>query len=144
MRATMAGYSGTPLVKKLGIGEGHRVAILRAPDGFAATLGELPDAVRVSGAGKGEVDVAILFVRSRAELEKGFRAAAARLHPSGGLWIAWPKRASGIATDMNENVAREVILPTGLVDNKVCAVDDVWSGLRFVVRLENRPAKRAR
>jgi hypothetical protein len=141
MPANMAGYSGTPLAKKLGIGEGHRVAILRAPDDFAATLSELPDAVKVLGAGKSEVDVAILFVRSRAELEKGHRAAALRLHPKGGLWIAWPKRASGIATDMNENVAREVILPTGLVDNKVCAIDDVWSGLRFVIRLENRPGK---
>jgi hypothetical protein len=138
MPREMAGYSGSPLPKKLGIGEGHRVAILRAPEGFAATLGELPDAVRVVGAGKGEVDVAILFVRSRAELERGFRAVAARLTSKGGLWIAWPKRSSGVATDMNENVAREVILPTGLVDNKVCAIDEIWSGLRFVLRLANR------
>jgi hypothetical protein len=135
----MAGYSGTPLHKKLGIGEGHRVAILRAPDSFAETLGELPDAVKILGAGKSEVDVVILFVRTRAEFEKSFGAAAARLHPKGGLWIAWPKKASKIATDMNENVAREVILPAGLVDNKVCAIDDVWSGLRFVIRVENRP-----
>ena len=135
----MAGYSGTPLHKKLGIGEGHRVAILRAPDSFAETLGELPDGVKIVGAGKSEVDVAILFTRSRAELEKGLRGAAARLNPKGGLWIAWPKKASKIATDMNENVAREVILPTGLVDNKVCAIDEIWSGLRFVLRVENRP-----
>jgi hypothetical protein len=137
--AKVAGYSGTPLPKKLGIGEGHRVALLGAPDGFEKTLGDLPDGVRIVGAGKSEVDVAILFTRMRKDLEKGFRGASARLTPAGGLWIAWPKRASKIATDMNENVAREVILPTGFVDNKVCAIDDTWSGLRFVLRATLRP-----
>jgi hypothetical protein len=137
----MAGYSGTPLPKKLGIKEGHRVALLAAPDGFTRTLGSLPEEVEVVSSLKGSrpFDVIVWFTKKRSELERRFEGLAARLEPSGGLWISWPKRASGVATDVTEDVVREVALAAGLVDNKVCAVDEVWSGLRCVIRRENRP-----
>lgn len=141
----MAGYSGTPLPKKLGIRPGHRVALLDAPDGFDATLGELPADVAILRALDEEnrdegnrVDVALLFVTGETALRERFAPAAERLTPAGGLWVAWPKRASGVPTDLNENVVREVGLAARLVDNKVCAIDDVWSGLRFVRRLADR------
>lgn len=136
----MAGYSGTPLAKKLGIKEGSRVALLHAPPGFGRALGVMPDGVVMGGslAGKQPLDVIVLFVKSRAVFEKELPKAAARMADDGGLWIAWPKKASRVPTDMTEDVIREVALPGGLVDNKVCAIDDVWSGLRLVVRLENR------
>jgi hypothetical protein len=134
----MAGYSGTPLPRKLGIKQGHEVAVLGAPADFAATLGELPEGVRVKSRATGRVDVIVFFVTRRAELERRFGRLAGALDPAGGLWIAWPKRASGVATDMTEDVAREVGVAHGLVDNKVCAIDDVWSGLRLVVRVRDR------
>ena len=135
----MAGYSGTPLPKKLGIKEGHRLALIRAPDGFAGILGELPGVVTQIGlAGKAPLDVILVFVTRRAQLEKELAALRRRMALAAGLWVAWPKRASGVPTDMTEDVVREVALPTGLVDNKVCAIDDTWSGLRLVIRLENR------
>lgn len=136
----MAGYSGTPLPRKLGIRSGHRLALLHAPAGFDGTLGELPPDVAVArDAGGGErLDVVVLFVGWEAELRERFAPAAERLTPAGGLWIAWPKRASGVPTDLAESVVREVGLAAGLVDNKVCAIDEVWSGLRFVRRLADR------
>jgi hypothetical protein len=137
----VSGYSATPLVKKLGIKEGHTLLLLAAPPGIEKTIGKLPDGVQVVkeiGA-RGAVDVAVFFKNSKADLVKRFMKIAARLDPNGGLWIAWPKKASGMATDMTENVVREVALPKGLVDNKVCAIDETWSGLRLVYRLENRP-----
>jgi Protein of unknown function (DUF3052) len=142
MAVVMAGYSGTPLVKKLGINEGHWVVLIDAPVGFDGTLGELPKGVKVAREvrGKGAVDVVLLFTKSRKDLERRFMKVAAGLNPDGGLWVAWPKKASGVPTDMTENVVRDVALPKGLVDNKVCAIDDTWSGLRLVYRLENRPA----
>jgi hypothetical protein len=127
----MAGYSGTPLPRKLGIKEGARVRILGGPDGFARSLG-------VDPATRGEADVVVLFTRSAKDLAKGFARARKSLHKDGGLWVAWPKKASGVATDLDEAVVRTHGLSTGLVDNKVCAIDDVWSGLRFVVRLVDR------
>jgi hypothetical protein len=137
----MAGYSGTPLPKKLGIKEGHRVALLEAPGGIEGILGELPREVflqrDVSGAAP--LDVIVLFVTRRVQLERRLAAMRRRMAPAGGLWIAWPKKASGVATDVTEDVVREIALPTGLVDNKVCAIDDTWSGLRLVIRLEHRP-----
>jgi hypothetical protein len=139
--AGVAGYSGTPLPKKLGIKRGHTVAFPRAPGGFERTLGELPEGVRVKQRAAAPVDVIVAFFTSRAELERRFERLAAALDPDGGLWIAWPKRASGVPTDMTEDVAREVALAHGLVDNKVCAIDDVWSGLRLVYRLEDRPSR---
>jgi len=136
----MAGYSGTPLVRKLGIKAGHRVALLGAPDGFEGTLDGLPADVSLQGDLRGEpLDVIVLFAPDRAGLERGFARAARRLTPAGGLWVAWPKKASGVPTDLTETVVQAVGLDAGLVDNKVCAIDDVWAGLRFVIRLHDRP-----
>ena len=136
--APPAGYSGTPLVRKLGIGEGDTVALIDEPDGFRPLLDPLPDAVtfRTDLRGRNEVVVAFFDRRSRF---------AARLGPlgrtvfaAGSLWIAWPKKAAKVPTDMSEDVVREVALPTGLVDVKVCAIDDTWSGLKLVWRKELR------
>ncbi|HWJ64073.1 MAG TPA: DUF3052 domain-containing protein [Acidimicrobiales bacterium] len=139
-----AGYSGTPLAKKLGIEDGNQVALLRAPDGFAAILDEtLPDAVAVRTRAGGTADVIVTFHTARAELESRIDALLRTLDVDGGLWIAWPKRASGVATDITEDTVREVFLPLGLVDNKVCAIDDTWSGLRVVWRKELRAERRA-
>lgn len=138
----MAGYSGTPLPKKLGIKEGSRVALVRAPDGFEASLGRLPSGVRLRTHARGAHDVVVFFATRLGELERRFAGLARAVEPAGGLWIAWPKRTAGVATDLTENVVRDVGLAHGLVDNKVCAVDDTWSGLRFVYRLSHRPARR--
>jgi hypothetical protein len=136
------GYSGTPLLQKLGIKDGHRVALLDAPR-------KIPDAlaaVKVTAASKatrgaGPFDVIVLFSDQRGVLERRFREAARALDPAGGLWVAWPKRASGVPTDITEDVVREIALTAGLVDNKVCAIDDVWSGLRCVYRKKDRPRR---
>ena len=134
-----AGYSGTPLPRKLGIKPGHRVALLGAPGGFEEeTLGELPDGVRVVRRAAGKADVIVAFHTSRAELEQRLDTLRALMEPAAGLWIAWPKRASKVETDITEDVLREIALPTGLVDNKVCAIDAAWSGLRLVIRLRER------
>jgi hypothetical protein len=133
-----AGYSGTPLVRKLGIKPRARLALLAAPDGFDETLGELPGDVSVRRDARAQADVIVAFVTRRAELERRLPALRRSLDVAGGLWIAWPKRASGVSTDVSENVVREVGLAAGLVDNKVCAIDDVWSGLRLVYRLRDR------
>ena len=133
-----AGYSGTPLPKKLGIKEESVVAFPSAPPDFVATLGALPDAVVVKAVARAPLDVIVVFVRREAELRRRIEALGNAIHPDGGLWIAWPKRASGVPTDVTEDVVREVGLPLGLVDNKVCAIDETWSGLRLVWRLENR------
>ena len=134
----MAGYSGTPLPKKLGIREGDAVAFRRAPEGFAETLGPLPGGVQIKQRVAAPVDVVVAFFERRAELSRRLDALAAAIHPDGALWVAWPKRASGVATDVGENALRDVGLAAGLVDNKVCAIDDTWSGLRLVHRIENR------
>jgi hypothetical protein len=136
----MAGYSGTPLAKKLGIKAGHRMAIVRAPYDFAALLGELPDGAAVQDglSGRTPLDVIVAFILKRADLERQLPSLRRRMAPACGLWIAWPKKSSGVATDVSENVIREVALPTGLVDNKVCAIDETWSGLRLVIRVEHR------
>jgi hypothetical protein len=137
----MAGYSGTPLPKKLCIKEGARVALVDAPAGFAAVLGALPaGAGFVSPARKG-LDVVLLFARSRAGLVRRFESLAARLAADGSLWVAWPKRASGVETDLAEPYVRQHGLDVGLVDVKVCAVDETWSGLRFVYRRKDRPRR---
>jgi hypothetical protein len=133
-----AGYSGTPLVKKLGIKPESRLALLGAPDDFDATLGELPDGVAVRRQLRGPLDVIVAFYLDRLVFERKLPALRDALQPAGGLWIAWPKRASGVATDMTEDVVREVALPTGLVDTKVAAIDETWSGLRLVIRKELR------
>jgi hypothetical protein len=128
--AVSAGYSGTPLPKKLEIKPGFRVATVGAPADFAATLGDLPAGATLRRGVTGPRDLTICFVTSRRQLE----GALARVIPppgSGSLWIAWPKKASGVRTDLTEDVLREVILPLGLVDRKVCAIDATWSGLLF-------------
>jgi hypothetical protein len=134
-----AGYSGTPLVRKLGIKPGARLGLVGAPEGFDATLGELPEGVAVRRRARGPLDVIVAFHLRRAEFERRLPTLHGALDYAGGLWIAWPKQASGVATDLNENVVRELGLAAGLVDNKVCAIDEVWSGLRFVYRLRDRP-----
>lgn len=136
--AFVVGYSGTPLPRKLGIGDGSRVALVRAPEGFERVLRPLPDGVRLATAVRGVQDVVVFFVTRRAELQRRFPSLARAVAPAGGLWIAWPKKTAGVATDLSETVVREVGLATGLVDNKVCAIDDAWSGLRFVYRLADR------
>jgi hypothetical protein len=138
MIPAMAGYSGTPLAKKLGIKGGHRVAFPSAPDGFDRLLGELPAGVRVKARAAGPLDVIVFFTSARPELERRFDRLKRVLDPAGGLWIAWPKRSSGVPTDVTENVVREIALARGLVDNKVCAIDETWSALRLVYRLEDR------
>jgi hypothetical protein len=135
-----SGYSGTPLVRKLGIKPTSRLGIIGAPDRFDARLGEMPADVSVRRRVRGPLDVIVAFFVRRAELERRLQALAAALDPAGGLWIAWPKRASGVATDVNENVVRELGLAAGLVDNKVCAIDETWSGLRLVYRRRDRPS----
>jgi hypothetical protein len=136
----VAGYSGTPLLRKLGIKPGHRVLILRAPDGFEeTTLGELPDGVSVARAARGRADVIVAFFDRRAELTRRMPTLRERMEPAAGLWIAWPKRSSGVETDLTEDVVRELALANRLVDNKVAAIDATWSGLRLVIRLADRP-----
>lgn len=129
----MAGYSGKPLVEKLGIEPEHRVVLLGAPSGYPAGLGTLPDRVILSQR-LGAADVAILFTRASADLEKRFVPVVDRLRPGGMFWVAWPKRASGQPTDLTEDVVRRIGLAAGLVDVKVCAIDDTWSGLKFLRR----------
>jgi hypothetical protein len=130
----MAGYSGTPLAKKLGIKEGATVGLLGAPDGFEGLLEGLPDDVVLRRRAQGKLDVVVSFQTRRADLEKRLPAILRAMTTDGGLWVAWPKKASGVATDMTEDTVRDVALPLGLVDNKVCAIDDTWSGLRVVWR----------
>jgi hypothetical protein len=132
-----AGYSGTPLPRKLGIKEGHKVGLINAPRGFeSTTLGTLPTGAVVGKSAP--FDVLVVFVKQRADLVVQIASCRPRMQQAGGLWIAWPKKASGVATDITEQTIRDVALPTGLVDNKVCAIDDVWSGLRLVIRKELR------
>ena len=135
-----AGYPGTPLARKLGIGDGDEVALIGAPERFEDTLGDLPDvaSLHTDLADDARYDVIVAFITERAELEAELPRLRARMAPACGLWIAWPKRASRVPTDVTDQVIREIVLPTGLVDNKVCAIDDTWSGLRVVIRRENR------
>jgi hypothetical protein len=137
----MAGYSGTPLPQKLGVKPGARLALLRAPAGFERALNPLPEGVRLRMQARGAQDVVLFFATRRAELERRFDALARAVAPAGGLWIAWPKRTACVATDLREGFVRELGLAHGLVDNKVCAVDDTWSGLRFVYRVSDRPSR---
>lgn len=134
-----AGYSGKPLAAKLGIRPGDAVAVVGAPPGFVI-LG-LPEGVSVRRDLRGTVDLVVAFHRRRADLARRLPRLCRALRPTGALWVAWPKRSAGVPTDLTEDVVREVALPVGLVDNKVCAIDDVWSGLRFVVRRELRAGR---
>lgn len=134
----MAGYSATPLARKLGIREASRLHIVHPPGVLDELEATLPADVEVLQRPRSPVDVVLAFFTSRRRLENEFAALAAGIADDGGVWIGWPKRASGVATDLDENVVREIGLEAGLVDNKVCAIDATWSGLRFGVRLRNR------
>jgi hypothetical protein len=139
--AQPAGYSGTPLPRKLGIGEDDEVALIGAPDGFAdVLLGSLtaPVLLHTDLAEDALYDVIIAFMTSRDELIADLSRLRAQMAPACGLWIAWPKRASKLPTDMSDQAVRDIALPTGLVDNKVCAIDEVWTALRLVIRRELR------
>jgi len=138
---TTSGYSGTPLPRKLGIKEGHRVAVVSAPAGFGDTLGDLPDGVQVRHSARGRHDVLLFFVTRQAELTRRFPSFARAIEWDGGLWVAWPKRTSGVATDLVESRVQQIGLDHGLVDNKVAAIDETWSGLRFVHRVADRPKR---
>jgi hypothetical protein len=127
-------YSTTPLPKKLGITESSRVALVGAPKGFGATIG-------VSQSARGGADVIVFFTRRRAELGRRFDALARRLAPAGGLWVAWPKKSSQVASDLSFETVQRVGLDAGLVDNKSCSIDETWQALRFVTRREDRPAR---
>jgi len=134
----MSGYSGTPLPKKLGIKENFKIALVNIPTDVKA---DLRDAIALCEHvlnGRDPLDFAHLFVKSQAELKKSFATWAQRLAPAGMLWVSWPKKASGITSDLNDNIVRQIGLAAGLVDVKVCAVSDVWSGLKFVRRLKDR------
>jgi hypothetical protein len=133
-------YSGTPLARKLGIGEGDEVALIGAPEWLEDLLRALPDvaSVHTDLVANARYDVMVAFVTRRAELESELPRLRARMAPACGLWIAWPKRSAGLPTDMTDHVLREIALPTGLVDNKVCAIDGTWTGVRLVIRRELR------
>ncbi len=136
------GYSGTPLAKKLGIKDGHVLVLLGSPAGFVDQLEGLPEDVTIRTRATGTADVVVSFHTSRVALERRVPKLLDVLDVDGGLWVAWPKKASKLPTDMSEGVVRDVFLPLGLVDNKVAALDDVWSGLRVVWRTERRAARR--
>lgn len=135
----MPGYSSTPLAAKLGIAEGSRVALIDAPVDFGEELEPLPFETVILRRLPKSADLAVLFVTRGEDLARRFPQVTRILPPAGPLWVAWPKKSSGVATDLTENVLREVCLPTGWVDVKVCAVTDIWSGLKFVLRKDRRP-----
>jgi hypothetical protein len=133
-----AGYSGTPLSKKLGIGTGHRVWLAQAPANYKTLVAPLPEGVTFVSKAATTTDVAHVFTSKRAELDKTLRSLRKVLKPEAAIWVSWPKKASELPTDITEDVIREVALPMGFVDIKVCAVDETWSGLKLVVRRELR------
>jgi hypothetical protein len=135
----MAGYSGTPLAKKLGIKEGMVLAAPGGPGGFADLLEPLPPGVAWKRQLRAPVDLAVAFFTVRSDVTKRWPALTGAVGPHGVVWVAWPKKSSGVATDITEDAFRELLLPTGWVDVKVCAIDETWSGLKFVLRKELRP-----
>jgi hypothetical protein len=137
----MAGYSGTPLAKKLGIKDDFRAALLRLPDDVEAELSAALAKCRIQSIRSADLDFIFLFAKSRAGLELDLTPAVKALAPAGMLWISWPKKSSGVVTDLTENAIRQAGLDAGLVDIKVCAVNDVWSGLKFVIPVKNRRRK---
>jgi hypothetical protein len=134
-----AGYSGTPLVKKLGIKSGFSVLFVNAPIDFAQTL-DLPPDVVINKTPRPQLDFVLLFVKSEKQLTQKFSHVAAKLKPNGMLWVAWPKKSSGVLTDLTFTNVQAIGLAAGLVDVKICAIDDVWSGLKFVFRVKDRPS----
>lgn len=134
----IAGYSKTPLIKKLGIKPGHRVRLLNPPEGYLQHLGDLPSDAHLVREAAQQADFIQFFTKDKAALEERFPQLKATLALDGLLWISWPKKASKVDTDLNENIVRQIGLANGLVDVKVAAIDSVWSGLKFVYRLEDR------
>jgi len=134
----VAGYSGTPLIKKLGIKEQFNISLISAPTDFLDELGPIPEGVKILAKPKSSMDFVMIFVKSRAVLENTFRQIAATLKPTGMIWVAWPKKASGVATDLSFDPVQKIGLEAGLVDVKICAVNDIWSGLKFVIRVKDR------
>ena len=134
----MVGYSGTPLIKKLGIKDGFRVALVNSPKNFRKELGPLPEKAKFAASITESLDVILLFVNSEAELRRQFVSLATNLVANGMLWVAWPKKSSGVVTDLSFTNVQRIGLDAGLVDVKICAVSDVWSGLKFVYRLKDR------
>lgn len=137
----MPGYSGTPLPKKLGIKEGFRVSLVEAPPEVRSELKDALAGCPVENAGRGARDFVMVFVKTQSELKKQFPAFARKLAPAGMLWVSWPKKTSGVPSDLDENIVRMIGLDAGLVDVKVCAVTEIWSGLKFVIRVKDRPKK---
>jgi hypothetical protein len=131
-------YSATPLARKLGIREGSRVLVVGPPDGFS--LGPLPTATEIAGSARARLDVALLFVRTLADLRRRFPGLVRALDPAGRLWVAWPKKTSGLETDLSFGVVQGLGLDAGLVDNKSASIDEAYQGLQFVYRLRDRPA----
>ena len=137
----MAGYSETPLAKKLGIKPQFRVSFVNAPADFAKQL-ELPPTVSLCSISKSkDLDLILVFVKRQSALSIAFAQYSQKIKPNGTFWVSWPKKTSGVASDLNENIVRDIGLAAGMVDVKVCAVDETWSGLKFVYRLKDRPAK---
>jgi hypothetical protein len=137
-RPAAAGYSGKPLPDKLGIKPGLRVAVQNAPQHYRELLGELPPGVELLSGQGGELDILHLFAADRRELEQAFPQAKPRIRSNGMLWVSWPKQSSALKSDLNENTVREIGLAHGLVDVKVAAIDQDWSGLKFVYRMKDR------
>lgn len=136
----MAGYSGTPLKKKLGLKEGSRIALINAPKDFARALGELPPNAEIVTRATKPLDIVLLFVLTERALLRDFHKLAKKLASNGMIWVAWPKKSSGVVTDLSFERVQRIGLEAGLVDVKICAIDDVWSGLKFVIRLKDRAA----
>ena len=137
-----AGYSGTPLIKKLGVKDGFRIGLVEAPKTFLKTLGKLPESAKVISNLSPPMDVILLFAKTERALRSRFPILAEKLTANGMIWVAWPKKSSGVATDLTFDVVQHIGLDCGLVDVKICAIDEIWSGLKFVYRVKDR-ARRA-
>jgi hypothetical protein len=138
-----AGYSGTPLIKKLGIKPGAKAVVINEPANYRKLLGKLPHGARLTNRLVANLDFVHFFATRRSELQKQLNLLRAKLSDSGTLWVSWPKKSAGVPTDVTEDIIRDVALPLGLVDTKVCAVDEIWSGLKLMIRRENRSSARA-
>ena len=136
----MAGYSGKSVVQKLGIKPGFRIFVDGAPASYAAMIGELPADVALAARLRGPLDMVHMFAMQAAALRKKLPAGREAIAPDGMVWVSWPKKSSGVATDVTEDVVRNTALSLGLVDVKVCAIDDTWSGLKLVIPLAQRKA----
>ena len=134
----MAGYSGTPLAKKLGLKGGSRIFLLNAPGNYLQLVSPLPEGVQVAPQITSHTDVIHIFSTKKEELSQALHTCLEKMRPNGMIWVSWPKKSSKVPTDITEDTIREMALPLGLVDIKVCAVDDVWSGLKLVIRKEKR------